>query len=258
LNTNTTKFEKLGKILLQNINNKSMDEFEYIQSQIGYFFVDISVLKTAMTHKSYLAFKARDKSILEHNERLEFLGDAVLELIITDHLYKMYSKNEGFMTSLRSSLVNYKTLGEVGIGLGLDDRVLLSPGEKAELGKARLTIVADAVEALIGGIFVDGGYDNAKNFVTRFILSKLDEIINDKLFRDAKTELQEFTQKHLKLAPQYRVISTEGKDHDKTFFIEVYLGNVQYGSGVGKSKQDAETQSAIQALSKLNSEIIST
>ena len=226
-------------------------DFEFIQIQINYVFHDERILKIALTHKSYLAYRNKDKTAKEHNERLEFLGDAVLELVITDYLFKVYKENEGYMTSLRSSLVNYKTIGEVGMDLGLEDHILLSAGEKAELGKARLTIVADAVEALIGAIYIDGGYENAGQFIHKFVLVKLENIIKGQSFRDAKTELQEYTQKYLKIAPEYRVLSTEGKDHDKTFYIAVYLGDSMYAEGNGKSKQEAETICAIKALSNL-------
>jgi ribonuclease III len=225
-----------------------------IQNQIDYIFKDSRLLKIALTHKSYLSFRGRDKTAKEHNERMEFLGDAVLELVVTSYLYNNYSKNEGYMTSLRSSLVNYKIMGEIGNSLGLDQQILLSAGEKAELGKARLTIVADCLEAIIGAIYIDGGYDCASEFIHKFIIIKAEDIIRSESFRDAKTELQEYTQKHLKLSPIYQVLSTEGKDHDKTFYIAVYLGEQMYGEGNGKSKQDAETICASKALARLKEE----
>jgi ribonuclease III len=227
-------------------------ELDIVQQNLNYFFRDERILKIALTHKSYLTFRKREKTANEHNERLEFLGDAVLELIVTDYLYTKKNEPEGVMTALRSSLVNYKTVGQIGIDLGLDEIIRLSPGEKAELGKARLTIVADAVEAVIGAIYIDGGYKFAEEFVVRQILSKLEDIISSESFKDAKTELQEFTQKQLKLAPRYETLATEGKDHNKTFFVAVFLGEKKYGEGSGKSKQEAETECAIQALEKLN------
>ncbi len=230
-------------------------ELELVQQNINYTFADIRLLKVALTHKSYLTFRKREKTAKEHNERLEFLGDAVLELIVTDYLYTHKELSEGVMTALRSSLVNYKIIGQIGIDLGLDEIILLSPGEKAELGKARLTIVADAMEAVIGAIYLDGGYQQAESFVHVFILSKLEDIIQSQSFIDAKTELQELTQKQLKLAPRYEILATEGKDHNKTFFVAVFLDETKYGEGSGKSKQEAETECAIQALEKLkNSE----
>jgi ribonuclease III len=229
-------------------------DINLVQQNIDYTFVDIRLLKVSLTHKSYIAFRGRDRSILEHNEKLEFLGDAVLELVVTDYLFSKYSHSEGYMTSLRSSIVNYKIIGEIGNELGLDAEILLSPGERAELGKARLTIVADAMEAVIGAIYLDGGYDAAAEFINKFILVKLEDIIKAQSFRDAKTELQEYTQKYLKLAPRYEVLAEEGKDHDKTFFVAVYLDEKKYGESSGKSKQEAETNCATKALEKLKSE----
>ena len=229
-------------------------DFETIQLQLGYIFSDVRMLKLALTHKSYLAFRGRDKTTKEHNERLEFLGDAVLELVVTDYLFNYKAESEGVMTALRSSLVNYKIIGQIGIDIGLDQVILLSPGEKAELGKARLTIVADAVEAVIGAIYIDGGYDQAKEFIHRFVLTRLEDIIASQSFRDAKTELQEYTQKFLKTPPQYEVIGTEGKDHNKTFFVAVSIGDTKYGEATGRSKQEAETSCAIIALEKFKTE----
>jgi ribonuclease III len=227
----------------------------YIQQQINYQFEDERLLKTALTHRSYLSFKKRDMTIKEHNERLEFLGDAVLELIVTEFLFTKYDKNEGYMTALRSSLVNYKIMGAIGNSLGFDQQILLSPGEKAELGKARLTIVADCVEAVLGAIYLDGGYQKAKEFVDIFVLVKLPDILESQSFRDGKTELQEFMQKNYKVAPRYEVLASEGKDHEKTFFIGVFLNDEMLSSNSGKSKQDAETLCAIKALEMLKSRI---
>jgi ribonuclease III len=222
-----------------------------IQEKIGYIFNDERLLSVALTHKSYLSYKRKERAKLEHNERLEFLGDAVLELVVTDYLFRKYYQNEGYMTAIRSSLVNYKLLGQLGNELGLDEEIQLSPGEKAELGKARLTIVADCVEAIIGAIYIDGGYQDAAEFVHRNVIVKIDDIIADQSYKDAKTELQEYTQRELKLTPRYEVLSTEGKDHNKTFFMAVYIGEIKQGEGNGKSKQDAETQCAIIALNNL-------
>ena len=237
--------------LALNTENNIMDfeqNLALVQSQIGYQFVDIRLLVTALTHRSYLSFKKRDMSIKEHNERLEFLGDAVLELIVTEFLYTKYDKNEGYMTALRSSLVNYKIMGEIGNNLGLDEQILLSPGERAELGKARLTIVADCVESILGAIHLDGGYQKATDFVHRFILVKLPDILESQSFKDGKTELQEYMQKNYKVAPKYEVLGSEGKDHEKTFFVGVFLNDELLTSKSGKSKQDAETLCAVDAL----------
>jgi ribonuclease III len=226
-----------------------------IQSKINYQFEDSRLLVNAITHRSYLSFKKRNPEIKEHNERLEFLGDAVLELIVTEFLYTKYDKNEGYMTAIRSSLVNYKIIGEIGNELGLDEQILLSPGEKAELGRARLTIVADCMEAILGAIYLDGGYQKAKGFVHSFILVKLPDILASQSFKDGKTELQEYMQKNFKIAPRYEVLGSEGKDHEKTFFVGVFLNDEMLVSKSGKSKQDAETACAVDALDILKSKV---
>jgi ribonuclease III len=240
------------------IESKFM-EFELnlalVQQKINYQFEDVRLLTLALTHRSYLSFKKKNPEIKEHNERLEFLGDAVLEMIVTEFLYTKYDKNEGYMTALRSSLVNYKIMGDVGVYLGLDEQILLSPGEKAELGKARLTIVADCVEAILGAIHLDGGYEKARDFVHAFILVKLPDILDSQSFKDGKTELQEYMQKNYKIAPRYEVLGSEGKDHEKTFFVGVFLGDEMLTSKSGRSKQDAETLCAVESMTILKDRI---
>ncbi len=226
-------------------------DLQLAQQQINYIFQDERILKVALTHKSYLSWRGRDKTAKEHNERLEFLGDAVLELIISDYLFTHYSKNEGYMTSIRASLVNYKIIGQIGYDLQLDKQILMSAGEKAELGTARLTIVADAVEAVLGAIYVDGGYGKAEKFVHGFILIKLSDILESKSYREPKTELQEYTQKYFKVTPRYEVMATEGKDHQKVFFVALYIADKKIYEASGLSKQEAETNCAIEALNTL-------
>jgi ribonuclease III len=219
-------------------------DLEFVQNQLDYVFQDERLLKTALVHRSYMNERDRDTTITEHNERLEFLGDAVLELVVTEYLFTHLSETEGYMTALRSSLVNYKTLGIIGADLGLESNILLSKGEKEELGKARMTIVADSVEAIIGAMFLDGGIEPCKVLIKEKLLTKLEEIIRDSLYKDAKTQLQEYTQKIFKITPVYRMLGSEGKDHEKVFYIGVYLGNEEIGKGEGRSKQDAETVAA--------------
>jgi ribonuclease III len=223
-------------------------DLEFIQNQIGYRFQDERMLKVAVTHKSYLTWRGKDKTAVEHNERLEFLGDAVLELVISDYLFRHYSHNEGYMTSIRASLVNYKIIGQVGYDLQLDQNILMSAGEKAELGTARLTIVADAVEAVMGAMYLDGGYDVAAKFIHDFVLVKLEDILQSKSYREPKTELQEYTQKLYKVTPRYEIINTEGKDHQKVFYVAMYVGDKKISEASGKSKQEAETNCAIEGL----------
>lgn len=219
-----------------------------LQVKISYQFENPLLLKTALTHRSYLNERDRDMTILEHNERLEFLGDAVLELCVTDFLYKNFDDKEGYLTALRASLVNYKLIGEVGLELGLENLIYLSSGEKAELGKARLTIVADAVEAVLGAMYLDGGIGPCAHFVKDLVLSKLESIILNHRWRDDKTILQEMCQKHFKITPRYKVVTMLGKDHDKIFKIAVFLGSEMLAEGDGKSKQEAETVAAGHAL----------
>jgi ribonuclease-3 len=227
------------------------EKLEKVQQIIGYNFEDSRLLRQALVHRSYLNDKDRNPLITEHNERLEFLGDAVLELIVTDYLYGKMEENEGVMTSLRSSLVNYKLLGSIGNELGLDELILLSKGEREELGKARLTIVADCIEAIIGAIYKDRGIQPSIDFIHRFILIHLPDIVENQLYKDYKTLIQEYCQKHIKITPHYRVLHTEGKDHEKTFTIGVWIGAEKLAEGLGRSKQDAELQAAQHGLKVL-------
>jgi ribonuclease III len=228
--------------------NEKLEQVQYI---IGYHFEDSRLLLQALVHRSYLNDKDKNIDITQHNERLEFLGDAVLELIVTDYLYEKMEVSEGVMTSLRSSLVNYKLLGSIGNTLGLDELILLSKGEREELGKARLTIVADCMEAIIGAIYKDGGFEPSINFIHQFVLVQLSDILANKLYKDSKTLIQEFCQKHIKITPHYRVLHTEGKDHEKTFTIGVWVGAEKLAEGQGRSKQDAEAEAAKYGLEAL-------
>ena len=227
------------------------DILEQLQLRLNYKFQDPRLLRLSLVHTSYLSEKGRDQDIKEHNERLEFLGDAVLELCVTEFLYNNYKEDEGFLTSLRSSLVNYRTVGEVGNDIGLQDYILISSGERSELGFARLTIVADGMEAVLGAMFLDGGYEPCMTFVKNFMLPKLDNIISNKTYKDPKTNLQEYAQKNIKQTPRYKLIASEGKDHEKVFTIGVFLGGKIVGQGIGRSKQDAETEAAAKAMENL-------
>jgi len=225
--------------------------FTAFQQKINYTFQNIVLLKTALTHKSYFVQKERDPEILEHNERLEFLGDAVLELVTTEYLFLNYSEPEGFLTAVRSSLVNYKNLGKVGKNLEMEKIILLSNAEKEELGEARLTIVADAVEALIGSMYLDGGYDPCKDFIRDKVLIFTQEIVTKKSYKDNKTKLQEIVQKEHKVTPKYSIISSEGLDHNKVFRAGVIIGESIVATGEGKSKQEAEVEAAGNALQEM-------
>ena len=219
------------------------------ERKLGFSFKDGALLKQALTHRSYI--NEHKGSKLEHNERLEFLGDAVLELIVTEFLYEEYPKqNEGEMTSFRAALVNADTLSNIASGIGINDHILLSKGEARDTGRARHYILADALEAVIGAIFLDQGYEGAKKFVKKNVLSLAPGIVDQGLWIDSKSLFQEEAQEKAGVTPVYKTLAEEGPDHDKHFTVGVYLGSVLAGQGEGKSKQDAEQVSARDALEK--------
>lgn len=217
------------------------------KERINVEFNDNKLLEQAFIHRSYI--NENPKTGLVHNERLEFLGDAVLELVVTQYLYTSYPHhNEGDLTAYRSALVNAITLGEVATVLGFNDMMKLSKGEAKDVHRARSSILADAYEAFIGALYLDQGYEAAKNFITKTVLYKTDEIIRKGLYKDAKSFVQEKSQEVYGLTPNYKVLSEEGPDHDKLFVIGIYFGDEMIAQGKGKSKQEAETVSARAAL----------
>jgi ribonuclease III len=224
-------------------------DFTKFEETAGISFTNKGLLKQAFTHRSFI--NENRSSGLEHNERLEFLGDAVLELVITDYLYNRFDHmNEGELTSLRSALVNADTCSIVAQKLGANDFLLLSKGESKDTGRARQYILANTLEAIIGAIYMDQGYDSAKNFILTHITPLTEEIIEKGTWIDAKSLFQEKAQEHEGITPQYKTIRETGPDHDKKFTVGVYLGNVLVGEGDGKSKQDAEQEAARSALLK--------
>ncbi len=228
---------------------KKLPQFETFAKHIGVRFDDINVLKTAFTHRSYL--NENKGAGLEHNERLEFLGDAVLELVVTYFLFKKYpNKNEGDMTSYRAALVNTVSLVRIAETLGINDYLLLSKGEEKDKGRARSIIWADTVEAIIGAVYVDQGYSAAANFVSRHLLEviDIDEIVSKKLWLDAKSRFQEKAQEMTGQTPSYKTLKESGPDHDKQFTLGIFLGSVQIATGSGPSKQEAEQKAAEKAL----------
>lgn len=212
---------------------------------------DKSLLQKAFTHKSYL----NESEALESNERLEFLGDAVLELIVSEHIFKIFKdKPEGELTALRSALVKTTTLAEVSLDLNFGDLLLISKGEEGTGGRKNQSLLADTFEAVVGAIYIDSGYDAASNFIHEHLISVwLDKIINNSLYKDFKTTLQEKVQAEGKGTPSYKLIRQEGPDHQKIFTLGVIVDNKQLGIGVGSNKQEAEQNAAKQALSKLDS-----
>ncbi len=219
-----------------------MDKF---QEKINYCFKNSGLLKQAFLHRSYL--NEHKDAGLEHNERLEFLGDAVLELVVTDWLYQNYvDKPEGELTAYRAALVNASTCSAVATELGLNDLLMLSRGEAKDMGRARQIILANAFEALVGAIYLDGGYDVARDFIAKNIFPKAGEVIKKNLTEDYKSHFQHKAQEVESLTPTYRVLSQAGPDHDKKFTVGLYLGQEKIAEGQGHSKQEAE-QSAAQA-----------
>ncbi len=224
-----------------------MKEFSQFEEKTGITFKNKDLLKQAFTHRSYL--NENKGTRLEHNERLEFLGDAVLELSVTDYLFKNYpDKPEGELTSLRSALVNAITLSEVANTLNVNDFLLLSKGEAKDTGRARQYILANTLEAIIGAIYIDQGYGSAHDFIFRFVLSLTDKIVSGGSWVDAKSKFQEKAQERISITPSYRLIKQLGPDHDKYFTVGVYLEEDLIAEGTGKSKQDAEQEAARKAL----------
>lgn len=219
---------------------------KFASEKLGFEFKDIQLLVTAMTHRSYV--NEHRKSVSEHNERLEFLGDAVLELVVTDFLYRNYDEQEGILTSWRASLVRTESIGEAGRLLGYEPLVRMSRGEKQGSDRARLQILANAFEALIGAIYLERGYEAAEEFINKNINSKLAVILEDGSWRDPKSHLQEVMQKADGFTPKYVVLEEVGPDHDKLFTLGVYSGDKMVGKGTGPSKQAAQQEAAKQAL----------
>lgn len=222
---------------------------DFAREKLGFEFNDISLLVTALTHRSYV--NEHKKAHLFHNERLEYLGDAVLELVTSDFLYRNYNKPEGIMTAWRAALVRTESIGDAGYKLGYEPLIRLSHGEKMGSSRAHAVIMADCFEAVIGAIYLDQGYETAKKFIEKHILIKIDEIIESDSWRDAKSYFQELTQKDFTETPTYRTLKEDGPDHDKTFTVAVYVGKNIFGTGTGHSKQDAQTAAALEGIKRI-------
>lgn len=222
---------------------------ETFAQQAGIAFNDAALLRQAFTHRSYIN-EHRGESV-GHNERLEFLGDAVLELVATRFLYEKFpSHPEGDLTAYRSALVNANTCAEAATEIGMNDYLLLSRGEQKDTGRARGVLLANAFEALVGAVYLDQGYDAAKEFIAKHLLVKIDTIIKNRLWQDGKSLLQEKAQEHEGATPRYAVLRESGPDHDKHFTVGVYVREELLAEGEGKSKQEAEQDAARNALKK--------
>lgn len=224
-----------------------MIDFSLFEKKTNIFFNDKKLLEQAFIHRSYINENSGSK--LSHNERLEFLGDAVLELIVTDYLYNKYpDRDEGELTAYRSALVNAVIIGEVALSLDMNDYLLLSKGEAKDIGKARSYILANTYEAYVGAVYLDQGYNIARDFIAGTLFGKIDTIVAKKLWRDPKSLVQEKAQEYLNVTPSYKVIHEAGPDHDKHFTVGIFFGADRVSEGKGHSKQEAEQAAARTAL----------
>lgn len=224
-------------------------DLSLLEKNLGYKFKNKDLLYEAVTHRSFLNENRNWK--YPHNERLEFLGDAVLELIITEYLFRTFALGEGILTSYRAALVNAQSLAETASQLQLGDFLLLSRGEaKEKNNKGRQEILGNAFEAVVGAVYLDGGYEQAASFINRVLLPRLAQVIEQRLFKDPKSLFQEEAQARVNITPSYQVLDEWGPDHDKRFLVAVYLGSEEVGRGEGGSKQEAEIAAAQKALEK--------
>jgi ribonuclease-3 len=218
----------------------------FAKEKLKVTFKDIDLLLTAFTHRSYL--NEHKKSVREHNERLEFLGDAVLELVVTEYLYATYDEPEGVLTNWRSSLVRTESIGAAAAKYDFEPLLRLSRGEKRGSERARAQILANSFEAVIGALYLDQGYEAAKKFLTESIISTFEEILETGSWMDAKSHLQELAQSQETATPVYKVMKEDGPDHDKIFTVGVYVNDKLRGQGSGPSKQAAQQKAAEAAL----------
>ncbi len=226
--------------------NKEKD-FSQFEKKVGINFHNKKLLKEAFTHRSYI--NENRKCGWFHNERLEFLGDAVLELVATDYLFYKYPESaEGELTSYRAALVNTQSISEGASLWGMNEYLLLSKGEAKDVGKARHFILANTFEAVIGAIYLDQGYETAQDFIAKSLFHKTDEMVKKELWKDAKSRFQEKAQEIVEITPSYSIQKEVGPDHDKQFTVGVFIGDEKVAEGVGMSKQEAEQKAAQKAL----------
>lgn len=232
----------------------NIDPNQYItlaKATLGVTFADVSLLVTAFTHRSYV--NEHKKTVFEHNERLEFLGDAVLELVVTEYLYCNHPEPEGILTNWRSALVRTESISAAAAKLGFEEYLRLSRGEKRGSTRAREQILANCFEAVTGAIYIDQGYEAAKVFITTNILATFEQILQTGSWLDAKSRLQEIVQAEVGYTPVYKVLSEEGPDHDKIFTVGAFVNEELRGKGTGPSKQIAQQGAAEIALASYKS-----
>jgi ribonuclease III len=226
-----------------------MNMIDAFQEIIGYKFKDSLLLQTALTHKSFLRDSTVESKV--HNERLEFLGDAVIELVVSDFLYTQLNIDEGRMTTLRSKLVSRANLFEVGKSCRIQDVLNVGKTERSETNGIQPSIISNAFEALVGAVYQDSGLESAKKIITKFILNSLPILVEQRSIKDPKTQLQELVQRKYKETPKYKTMSSEGKDHNKVFVCGVEIKEKVLATGEGKTKQTAENEAALKALTIL-------
>lgn len=227
------------------------ESLKKLEKLIGVTFTDSRHLLTAITHRSYL--NEHREARQEHNERSEFLGDAVLELVVTDFLFHKYpEKPEGDLTAIRAALVNTVSLSEVATNMNVNEFLLLSKGEERDTGRARQYILANTFESLIGAIYLDQGYETAKEFIASHLFDKTETIVAKRLWQDGKSRFQELAQEHASVTPSYETLSQAGPDHDRVFTVGVFLGKEKIAEGKGRSKQEAEQSAAIAGMEAKN------
>lgn len=227
-----------------------MEKLSSLEEILGVHFKNKNLLKCALTHRSYL--NEHPECSWENNERLEFLGDAVLEFLVSDYLFTIFKKTEGEMTNLRAAIVRSETLSEIAEKIGIEKFLFLSKGERNDNGRSRKYILANAFEAIVGAIFIDQGLEKVKDFVKNKVLSRMSEIIKDKEIKDPKSRFQELVQEKFGVTPIYKIIKEWGPEHEKEFLMGVYLEEKKITEGRGFSKQEAEEEAARKAFQKLN------
>ncbi|MAZ40716.1 ribonuclease III [bacterium] len=224
--------------------------FEEFLNTTNLHFDNNDLLRQAFIHRSYI--NENPGETLGHNERLEYLGDAVLELVVTEHIFGLYpDKPEGELTAIRAALVNTHMLSSIGHDLGFNDYLLLSKGEANSVGRARSYILANTFEALVGALYLDGGYAKAQEFIARVLLPKAQEIVDKKLWQDAKSRFQELSQEKRGVTPTYKVLNEDGPDHAKVFTVGLFIADEDIAEGTGASKQEAEQNAAHEGLAKM-------